>query len=96
MSLFDIAMVNRTHGWASGSPDLIVRTQDRWQSFELQESGVSIPFYEIFFWNEYKVWVVGSENIISSLFYQDFITYLGLHILFHTGNTLYAFYSLHL
>lgn len=64
LSLFDIAMVNRTHGWASGGYGQIVRTQDGWQSFELQESGVSTNFRDIFFWNEYKGWVVGFDNTI--------------------------------
>ncbi len=64
LSLFDIAMLNRTHGWATGGYGNIVRTQDGWQSFEEQESGVSTNFRDIFFLNEHKGWIVGFERTI--------------------------------
>jgi photosystem II stability/assembly factor-like uncharacterized protein len=64
LSLFDIDMLNRTHGWAAGGYGNIVRTQDGWQSFEKLESGVSTNFRDVFFWNEYKGWIVGFDNTI--------------------------------
>ncbi len=64
LSLFSLAMINHTHGWATGSNGVIVRTQDGWQTWEQQKSDVLQPFYGIFFWNEQKGWVVGDKSII--------------------------------
>lgn len=62
--LFRLAMVNNTHGWATGGFGTIVRTTDNWQSFEIQDAGVSKNFRGIFFWDIHKGWVVGFDNTI--------------------------------
>ncbi|UCE12667.1 MAG: hypothetical protein JSV04_10795 [Candidatus Heimdallarchaeota archaeon] len=59
-----LAMVNSSHGWATGGSSKIVKTTDGWQSIEIQSAGVSQSFYGIFFWDVRKGWVVGSDNTI--------------------------------
>lgn len=59
-----LTMVNSSHGWAAGGSSTIVRTTDGWQSYEIQDAGVSQSFYGIFFWDVHKGWVVGSDNTI--------------------------------
>lgn len=65
-TLFQIDMVNTTHGWAttgSGS-GIILRTEDGWQTYEEIESGFSKGIRGIFFWDVSTGWVVGAENTI--------------------------------
>jgi len=64
MSLFRLAMVNFTHGWAVGGGGTIVHTKDGWQTFEDQSFETSKSFYGVFFWNHNKGWVVGTDNTI--------------------------------
>lgn len=64
LSLGYLAMVNSSHGWATGGFGAIVRTTDGWQSYEIQDAGVSQNFFGIFFWDAHKGWVVGSDNTI--------------------------------
>lgn len=59
-----LAMLNSSYGWAAGIYSTIVRTTDGWQTYEIQDAGVSEDFYGIFFWDAYKGWVVGSYNTI--------------------------------
>ncbi|MFX1286779.1 MAG: WD40/YVTN/BNR-like repeat-containing protein [Promethearchaeota archaeon] len=59
-----LAMVNNTHGWATGGFSAIVRTIDGWQTYEIQDVGVLQNFYGIFFWDVHKGWVVGSDHTI--------------------------------
>ena len=64
LSLGDLAMVNSTHGWASGNYGEIIRTTDGWQSYEIQYERSSKSFFGIFFWDIHKGWVVGFDNTI--------------------------------
>ena len=62
--LFRLAMVNSSHGWATGGYGTVVRTTDGWQSYEIQDAGVETSLYGIFFWDDHKGWIVGYENTI--------------------------------
>ncbi|MFW9777932.1 MAG: WD40/YVTN/BNR-like repeat-containing protein [Candidatus Heimdallarchaeota archaeon] len=64
LALLDFTMVNNTHGWASGGFGNIIRTTTGWQSYEVQDAGVSTNFRDIFFWDDHRGWVVGYENSI--------------------------------
>ncbi len=59
-----LAMINSSHGWATGGFGAIVRTTDGWQSCEVQDAGVEISFRGIFFWDDHKGWIVGENNMI--------------------------------
>ncbi|MFW9905468.1 MAG: YCF48-related protein [Candidatus Thorarchaeota archaeon] len=59
-----LAMLNSSYGWATGGYGTIVKTTDGWQTYEIQDAGLSQTFYGIFFWDAHKGWVVGSDNTI--------------------------------
>ncbi|MFX1285282.1 MAG: YCF48-related protein [Promethearchaeota archaeon] len=59
-----LAMLNNSHGWATGGFGTIVKTTDGWQSYDVQDAGVSTNFRGIFFWDFYKGWIVGFDNTI--------------------------------
>lgn len=62
--LHHLAMLNSSHGWATGGYGAIVKTTDGWQSHEIQDAGVSKNFHGIFFWDVNIGWVVGDECTI--------------------------------
>lgn len=59
-----LAMLNSSYGWATGIYSTIIKTTDGWQTYQIQNAGVSENFYGIFFWDVHKGWVVGSDNTI--------------------------------
>ncbi len=64
LSLWDLDMVNFTHGWTVGGSGHIVHTQDGWQTFEDQSYGQSKSFRDVFFWDYNKGWVIGTGATI--------------------------------
>ncbi|MFX1256113.1 MAG: WD40/YVTN/BNR-like repeat-containing protein [Promethearchaeota archaeon] len=59
-----IFMLNNTYGWAVGYRGMIIHTQDGWQTYEQQASGITQDLQGIFFWDETIGWAVGFDRTI--------------------------------